>query len=356
MLHVTVAEVQRPVLKQLGVNLSAGELDARERLRLRLLDLAGSGLARCRRGCSRASNRARSPASSRATASGKDVTSSVVRALERAGADRASSPSRRSSPISGESAKFLAGGEIPDPDGRELRHPDGPQPARSASATSRIGVSAQLHADRALRGPHQPARRDRGLGDRPRRSRSGSRPISVPGVKTACASPRRPSSCPSGATLVTAGLIQQSSTPGDQRLPRPHEPAGPRRPVPLARLPAPGDRADDHGHALHRQADGARTRSTRPDDGFVDAHDAQAVLLGRLNKLYGIAGAAARRRPIKGQSASSRTERRRRRRWTDETTAKVQDVASAFRQHPLAWLVPAGASAARLGAARRTAP
>jgi pilus assembly protein CpaC len=25
----------------------------------------------------------------------------------------------------------------------------------------------------------------------------------------------------------------------------------------------------------------------RPDDGFVEAHDAQAILLGRLNKIYG---------------------------------------------------------------------
>ena len=31
---------------------------------------------------------------------------------------------------------------------------------------------------------------------------------------------------------------------------------------------------------------------TRPDDGFVDSHDAQPVLLGRLNQLYGVAGAA----------------------------------------------------------------
>ncbi len=29
----------------------------------------------------------------------------------------------------------------------------------------------------------------------------------------------------------------------------------------------------------------------RPDDGFVDAQDAQAILLGRLNKIYGVAGA-----------------------------------------------------------------
>jgi pilus assembly protein CpaC len=31
----------------------------------------------------------------------------------------------------------------------------------------------------------------------------------------------------------------------------------------------------------------------RPDDGFVDAHDAQAVLLGRLNKIYGTGGGPA---------------------------------------------------------------
>jgi pilus assembly protein CpaC len=28
----------------------------------------------------------------------------------------------------------------------------------------------------------------------------------------------------------------------------------------------------------------------RPTDGFVDSHDGQAVLLGRLNRLYGVAG------------------------------------------------------------------
>ena len=28
----------------------------------------------------------------------------------------------------------------------------------------------------------------------------------------------------------------------------------------------------------------------RPDDGFVETHDAQAILLGRLNKIYGSGG------------------------------------------------------------------
>jgi pilus assembly protein CpaC len=31
---------------------------------------------------------------------------------------------------------------------------------------------------------------------------------------------------------------------------------------------------------------------SRPDDGFVDAQDAQAILLGRFNRLYGVAGAS----------------------------------------------------------------
>ena len=36
----------------------------------------------------------------------------------------------------------------------------------------------------------------------------------------------------------------------------------------------------------------------RPDDGFVDASDPQTILLGRLNKLYGITGAGAPNRRL----------------------------------------------------------
>ncbi len=38
----------------------------------------------------------------------------------------------------------------------------------------------------------------------------------------------------------------------------------------------------------------------RPDDGFVETHDAQAILLGRLNRLYG-SGAGARPQAYKGR-------------------------------------------------------
>jgi pilus assembly protein CpaC len=40
---------------------------------------------------------------------------------------------------------------------------------------------------------------------------------------------------------------------------------------------------------------------TRPDDGFVEAHDAQTVLLGRLNRIYGVAGAQPAAGPLKGR-------------------------------------------------------
>jgi pilus assembly protein CpaC len=39
----------------------------------------------------------------------------------------------------------------------------------------------------------------------------------------------------------------------------------------------------------------------RPDDGFVDAHDGQALLLGRLNRLYGVARATPVRVRAKGR-------------------------------------------------------
>jgi pilus assembly protein CpaC len=39
----------------------------------------------------------------------------------------------------------------------------------------------------------------------------------------------------------------------------------------------------------------------RPDDGFVDPDDAQAVLLGRLNKLYGVVAAPPRGKVHKGK-------------------------------------------------------
>jgi pilus assembly protein CpaC len=101
---------------------------------------------------------------------------------------------------------------------------------------------------------------------------------------------------PSGATMMTAGLLNQKMAGAISGVPG------------LLNLPILG--------ALFRSRDYQRqetelvimvtpyiskpmeaAQASRPDDGFVDAQDPQAILLGRLNKLYGVAGPAV---PAKG--------------------------------------------------------
>ena len=92
----------------------------------------------------------------------------------------------------------------------------------------------------------------------------------------------------SGAVMMTAGLIQQANSQAINGVPG------------LLNLPVLG--------ALFRSRDYQRKETelmimvtpliakpmspaqvARPDDGFIDSHDGQAILLGRLNRLYGLA-------------------------------------------------------------------
>jgi pilus assembly protein CpaC len=41
--------------------------------------------------------------------------------------------------------------------------------------------------------------------------------------------------------------------------------------------------------------------TARPDDGYADAHDGQTILLGRLHKIYGVAGAPTEGIALKGR-------------------------------------------------------
>jgi pilus assembly protein CpaC len=94
---------------------------------------------------------------------------------------------------------------------------------------------------------------------------------------------------PSGGSLVTAGLIQQSSRQSINGLPG------------LMNLPVLG--------ALFRSRDFAREETelmiivtpfiakpsnqrnlARPDDGYIESSDTSAVLMGRINKVFGAAG------------------------------------------------------------------
>jgi pilus assembly protein CpaC len=284
MLRVTVAEVQRQVLKQLGVNLSAINWSIGKASAFSFLDLAGSGLAAVDPRVSAGADSRTITGQFTPNGPGADQTRSVVRALERNGLMRLLAEPTLVA-VSGESAKFLAGGEIPYAAGESFDTTSGRTVLTIAYRP--IGVSLNFTpvvlSERriSLRIATEVSELDQETAIR-------LTTISVPGVKT-----RRTETTvevPSGASLVSAGLIQQSSRQVIDGFPG------------LKNLPILG--------ALFRSRDYQRQETelmimvtpyiakpldpdevTRPDDGFVDSHDAQAVLLGRLNRLYGVAGA-----------------------------------------------------------------
>jgi len=116
---------------------------------------------------------------------------------------------------------------------------------------------------------------------------NGNNSINVPGTRTRQA--ESTVELPSGGAVAIAGLIQQNVVAHLNGLPG------------LMKLPILG--------ALFRSRDYQRNETelaiiatpyivkpvapseiARPDDNFVDATDAQALLLGKFNKIYGVAG------------------------------------------------------------------
>jgi pilus assembly protein CpaC len=96
---------------------------------------------------------------------------------------------------------------------------------------------------------------------------------------------------PSGGSLALAGMIQEETK---------HQIAG----IPqLMQVPVLGTLFKSRDY-VNGQTElmviatpyivqaAARNKLSLPDDGFADAPDPQAVLLGRLNRLYGTAGPA----------------------------------------------------------------
>lgn len=282
MIRVTVVEVARTVLKQFGIS-TTGNWSA-----LNPLDPSGNFLT----------NNSGFPLTGAYTPAGNALTASVrsggfslqatLRAFEQAGVSRILAEPTLTA-ISGEAAKFTAGGEIPVPANCSVGS------AASAACTVSLtykpyGVSLAftpvvLAENRiSIRVATDVTELD------PQNAFSynlNGRVVPVP------ATTRRNSETTvelaSGATMMTAGLIQQKSKGTVNGLPG------------LMNLPILG--------ALFRSRDYQRDETElmimvtpyiaqpmearqvqRPDDGFVDAPDGQAVLLGRLNKIYGTVG------------------------------------------------------------------
>jgi len=280
MLQVTVAEVARTVLKQFGVNTS-GSWSA----------LGGDNFQNvnpfpvnpnANPGNFLSASVTRGGFSARAT----------LQAFERAGVSRVLAEPTLTA-ISGESAKFTAGGEIPIPRSEDCDRgrctigfeykPYGVTLSFTPVVLAENRISMRVSTEVTEVDPEN-------------QFRIGT--LSVPGMKVRKA--ETTVELPSGAVMMTAGLIQQSSNQAINGLPG------------LLNLPVLG--------ALFRSRDYQRKETelmimvtpmiakpmdpnqvARPDDGFVDAHDGQTVLLGRLNRLYGVARSAPVKVRTKGQ-------------------------------------------------------
>lgn len=284
MLKVTIAEVQRTVLKQLGINMTGAWQVGSFPVKAAFdnpFSVATQALS-----------------NSSIVAGNLSKNFVELRALERDGVMRTLAEPTLTA-ISGESAKFMAGGEIPVPQGETCT--PGVFGFTSCVTTFQykpVGVSLNftpvvLSEGRiSMRVATEVTEID---GDRQVRYQD----VNAPAFKT-----RRMDTVvelPSGGVLTSAGLIQTQTRAAVNGFPG------------LMNLPILG--------ALFRSRDYIREESelmimvtpyiakpsapgeiARPDDGFADASDPQAWLLARFNRLYGGKGGTASAAGYKGRA------------------------------------------------------
>lgn len=272
MLKVTVAEVQRNIVKQLGVDLS-GKLSY------------GTSVVSF-------NNATPFTASGKTLVDGNSIAASfgagpsvtaTLKAMENAGVIRTlAEPSLTA--ISGETANFLAGGEFPIPGGNTC------DPTTRLCTVSisfkKFGISLGFTPVVLSEGriSLRVATEVSELSQENAVTISGTQ---IPAIKTNRADTTL--EIPSGGSMAMAGLIKQQTKQAMSGLPG------------MAQVPVLG--------ALFKSRDYVNNNTelmvivtpyvvravaqkdlSRPDDGFVDASDPQADLLGTVNRIYGVPG------------------------------------------------------------------
>lgn len=280
MLKVTVAEVQRDVIKQLGVELATttGNGLAHGMTTLDFKNLATFPI-----------NQALSD--SFATGTWNNM-SATLRAMERAGVIRTLAEPNLTA-ISGESANFMAGGEFPIPAGYTCD----PQTRNCQTqiqfkkfgvglnftpvvlAEGRISLKvltevSELSNENALTLVQQV-------------SSTQTQTQTIPSIKTRRAETTL--EIPSGGTLAMAGMIHEQTKQQLNGMPG------------LMNVPVLGSLFKSRDF-MNRQSElmvmvtpfivraVAQKDLSRPDDGYADASDPATTLLGRFNRLYGTPG------------------------------------------------------------------
>ncbi len=292
MLKVTVAEVRRDIIKQLGVDLSASMNYGTAAVAFNNSNpftanngplVAGNGLA-----------------GAALTKAGLPSVTATLRAMESAGVVRTLAEPNLTA-ISGESATFISGGEFPIPTGVTCQTTTAGAIGQCVQTVSfkKFGISlnftpvvlsegrislrvmtevSEVSSENALTG--------------------GQGGTTIPSIKTRRAETTL--EIPSGGSIAMAGLISEQTKQAVNGMPG------------VDQLPILG--------GLFRSQDFVKNETelmvivtpyvvravaqkelSRPDDGFAPASDSQSALLARMNRIYGV---AARAEPIGATQAN----------------------------------------------------
>jgi pilus assembly protein CpaC len=275
MLKVTVAEVFRSIVKQMGIDLSA-KLNY------------GTSAVTFNNANPFSANGAPITSNSLVTSFGSTPSvSATIRAMESAGVIRTLAEPNLTA-ISGESATFIAGGEFPVPTGVQCTTSStgGIGQCAPSIAFKKFGISLNF-TPIVLSEGRISLRVMTEVSEVSNDNSINLNNLIVPSVKTRRAETTL--EIPSGGAMAMAGLIQDQTKQAINGLPG------------LSTLPILGTlfRSRDF---INNQTElmvivtpvivraVAQKDLSRPDDGFAAAADPQADLLGSINRIYGVPG------------------------------------------------------------------
>jgi pilus assembly protein CpaC len=280
MLKVTVAEVERDLIKQLGINLS-GSL--------------GYGTAVVNFNNTNPFTAYGQSLSGSSIAAGWQSITATVQAMEQAGVIHTLAEPNLTA-ISGETATFLAGGEFPILNGYSCSAtsttPGAPTTCQPSIEFKKFGVS--LHFSPVVLSEGRISLKV--MTEVSDLSSANSLTIPIPGTTNTVTVPsirtRRAETTleiPSGGSLAMAGMIQDETRHNINGLPG------------LMELPILGPLFKSNDYINQRTElmvlvtpyvvrAVAQKDLSRPDDGFSDPSDPAQVLLGRFNRIYGVGG------------------------------------------------------------------
>jgi pilus assembly protein CpaC len=288
MLKVTVAEVQRNILKQLGVDLSAN------------LTYGTAVVNFNNNNPFTALGRPLTDGSTVASfgkSAGLPAVTATVRAMENAGVVRTLAEPNLTA-ISGESATFIAGGEFPIPTGVTCQSAAGGStgPCSPSISFKKFGISLNFTPVVLAEGRIS-LRVMTEVSEVSNENSITTSGFTIPSIKTRRAETTL--EIPSGGSMAMAGLIQDQTKQAISGLPG------------MAQVPVLGTlfRSRDF---INNQTElmvlvtpyvvraVAQKDLSRPDDGFAEASDPQADLLGTINRIYGVPGRTDPKRRYRG--------------------------------------------------------